>query len=172
MSETQTYIERLSDLRANVLKTLERMNARGLNWKPTPRETNSPYVLAAHLIGSERHWLHRMVGQREVHRDRAAEFRARGATLDALRAKFQATAGTSAEILARLSASEMDARRETPNYGVVTVRWCIVHMIEHYSEHLGHIQLTRQMWEAGARKGGARKTRKSTKAAKKVKREK
>jgi hypothetical protein len=28
------------------------------------------------------------------------------------------------------------------------VRWCILHVIEHIAQHLGHMQLTRQLWLA------------------------
>jgi hypothetical protein len=32
------------------------------------------------------------------------------------------------------------------------VRWCILHVIEHYAQHLGHMQLTRQLWLAKLQK--------------------
>ncbi|MBI3537191.1 MAG: DUF664 domain-containing protein [Chloroflexi bacterium] len=151
LPEVETYVARLRDLRQKTLAALEGMNQSALNWKPLRQDTNSPFVLATHLIGSERHWIQRVVGQRTITRDRDAEFRARGDSLDALRAEYGETARVSEEILARLTDAELNASRVTPNYGTVSARWSVLHMIEHYSEHVGQIQLTRQMWEANAK---------------------
>ena len=174
MSETQTYIERLRALRADLFKAMDGLDARGLNWKPTRRDTNSAFVLATHLVGSERHWIHRTVGGRAMTRDRDAEFRARGKDTQELRETFAALARESEAILAPLSAADLDAPRETPNYGKVSARWVVVHMIEHYAEHVGHVALTRQVWEDRSAKGtkSARKPRKGnakeTKGARKT----
>ncbi len=147
ISEVQTQLERLRELRGHVLQTLEGLDADALNWKPLPTETNSVFVLTTHLLGAERHWLHEVVGQRKIERDRDAEFRARGETSAALRAAYAAVARESEEILARLDASDMDVLREAGHYSSRTVRWSILHMIEHYCEHLAQMRLTRQLWE-------------------------
>ena len=165
MSETRTYIERFRELRGDVLKTLDGVGAAGLNWKPTRKDTNSLFVLATHLIGSERGWIHQVVGQRAVERDRNAEFRARGPSAEGLREAFDAVARTSDEILSALTPAELDVER-TGNYGPHSVRWCILHMIEHYSEHSGQMSLTRQLWEEEQKrkaKSGKRKTVKGKK---------
>jgi hypothetical protein len=62
--EAQTYIERFRELRGNALKTLDAMSASGLNFKPTRKDTNSLFILATHLLGSERGWIHQVIGQR------------------------------------------------------------------------------------------------------------
>jgi len=144
-SEVQLYVERLREARAEILKALEGLNADALNWHPLPNGTNSLFALATHLLGAERRWLHHEVGQRKIERDRASEFRARGGDLAPLRAAYDTVARESDEILARLVESEMAARREVPD--AYTVRECILHVIEHYSEHLGQMRLTRQLWE-------------------------
>ncbi len=151
MSESQTYIERVREFRSNTLKTLEGVNASGLNWKPTRKDTNSLFVLATHLIGSERFWIHQFVGQREVQRDRDAEFRAQGSGAEALREAFDEVAHTSDEILSALTPADMDVEHQG-NYGTRSVRWAILHMIEHYAEHAGQMSLTRQVWEEQAKK--------------------
>ena len=149
LPEVELYLARLSALRNDTLKTMEGASAGVLNWKPTARETNSMFVLATHLLGSERHWIHRVVGGLTIARDRDAEFRARGKDAENFRGEYAALAQASAEILARLSEAELSAPRVTPNYGTVSARWAIVHLIEHYAEHAGQMSLTRQVWEAG-----------------------
>ena len=142
VSEVQLHVELLRAARAEILKTLDGLSADALNWHPLPDETNSLYALATHLLGAERRWLHQEIGQQEIERDRDAEFRARGEEGAALRPMYQSVARESELILARLVESDMDARREKR-----TVRWCILHVIEHYNEHLGQMRLTRQLWE-------------------------
>ncbi len=142
LPEVQSYIDRLRDARAEVLKTLDGLNADALNWHPLPDETNSLYALATHLLGAERRWLHREIGQQKIERDRPAEFRARGEESAVLLPMYQSVARESEAILARLVEADLDAPREKQ-----TVRWCILHAIEQYNEHLGQMRLTRQLWE-------------------------
>ncbi|MDE3089040.1 MAG: DUF664 domain-containing protein [Chloroflexota bacterium] len=146
LPEVQMCLDLVRERRAEVLQTLDGLNADALNWYPLPDETNSVYALAAHMLGSERQWLHELVGQRKSERDRAAEFRARGEDVTPLRSAYAAAARESEEILARLLDADMAALRgNAPN--THTVRWCILHVIEHYNEHLGQMRLTRQLWE-------------------------
>ena len=142
LPEVQLYIDRLRDARAEILKTLDGLNADALNWHPLPDETNSLYALAVHSLGAERRMLHQQVGQQTIERDRAAELCARGEDSAAVGATYAAVTRESEAILARLVAADLDAPREKQ-----TVRWCILHAIEHYHEHLGQMRLTRQLWE-------------------------
>lgn len=142
LPEVQSYIERLREARAEILKTLDGLNVDALNWHPLPDETNSLYALATHLLGAERRWLHQEIGRQKIERDRDAEFRARGEDGAALRPMYEAVARESEAVLARLVESDMGALREKHS-----VRWCILHVIEHYNEHLGQMRLTRQLWE-------------------------
>jgi len=145
LPEVQMYLDILRERRAEVLQTLEGLDAHALNWRPLPEETNSLYVLAFHSLGAERRWIHQVVGQRKIERDRAAEFRARGDDVAALRAPYDAATRDSEDILSRLGEADMDALRLKPQPH--TMRWCILHVIEHYNEHLGQMRLTRQLWE-------------------------
>ncbi len=45
MPEISEYVSALRELRGKVLKTLDGVDAEGLNWKPTGDETNSLYVI-------------------------------------------------------------------------------------------------------------------------------
>ena len=144
--EVQTYVDVLRKARAEVINVLDGLTADALNWHPLPDETNSPYALAVHLLGAERRWLHFEVGKRKIERDRDAEFRARADEIASLRSMFQTVANESEVVLASLTESEMGALRgSAPDSH--SVRWCILHIIEHYSEHLGQMSLTRQLWE-------------------------
>ena len=47
-------------------------------------------------------------------------------------------------------------RIHTRNSYEFTGRWAILHVIEHTSLHLGHMQLTYQMWNSGKGAGSPR----------------
>lgn len=147
-SEVESYIEKFRELRAELLKQLESLPAEALNWKPAAPDTNSVYVIATHLLGSEKFWIHQIIGGIDIQRQRDAEFVARGDDASVLRAELDAIATRSESILRNLSNAELDALRSTnPHYGNRSTRWCILHTHEHYARHLGHIELTRQLWE-------------------------
>jgi uncharacterized damage-inducible protein DinB len=143
----KTYVEVLRARRADILKTLDGLDAPALNWQPLPADANSLYALAMHSLGAERKWIHEIIGGRQIERDRDAELRAQAQDTQALRTLYDAAANTSEEILARLTLTELETNRAAMRYGEQSIRWCIVRVIEHYNEHLGQMALTRQLWE-------------------------
>ena len=147
----QLYVDRLKHLRGRLKEAVQGMSVEELNWVPPVPETNSAYVLAFHLPGSESVWIHQVVGGREVPRDREAEFLATGDSAAALIERIDEVAATSQDVLGKLSGEDLEQIRSTPPHmppNRVTVGWCILHMIEHYAEHLGHLGLTKQLYEA------------------------
>lgn len=142
LPEAKNYLDSLNQARANMLKAIEGLTPDALNWAPLSDDTNSLIVLAVHSLGAERKWIHQLVGQRTVERDRAAEFRVRAENVSMLNAQYAAVALETENILAALTEKEMSAEREK-----YSVRYCILHIIEHYNEHVGQMTLTRQLWE-------------------------
>jgi hypothetical protein len=146
LPEVETYVERLRDYRARMVKTLDGLDEQALDWRPLPADVNSLGVLAVHSLGAERRWLHQVVGGLAIERDRAAEFRVRVRDIPALAAQYAAAAAESERILSGLGPEDMDALRgDSPD--AHTTRWAILHVLEHYSEHLAQMTLTRQLWE-------------------------
>ncbi len=145
--EVEGYIQQLRQLRAEMLKWCEGLPPEGLNWTPPVKDTNSIYVLATHVAGSEAWWLHQIVGGIDVKRDRPAEFAAVGDDLALLKWRFDSVAQQSETILRGLSEAGLRSERST-TYGQRSVQWCILHVAEHLSRHIGHAELTRQWWEA------------------------
>jgi uncharacterized damage-inducible protein DinB len=154
MEEVENYVEMLRVLRGEAVKLGEGLDMEALNWRPTAAETNSIYQLLTHMTGSEAWWLHEIVGGADVKRDRPAEFAAKGDDLAALKAKSDTVARRSEAVLHGLSDADLAAMRDTTQGGrsvPCSVRWCILHVVEHTARHVGHIELTRQLWHA--RKG-------------------
>jgi uncharacterized damage-inducible protein DinB len=144
--EVEAYVQKLRELRAEVLKLCDGLPAEALNWKPPAPDTNSIFAITTHIVGSETAWIHQVVGGIDVKRNRSAEFTASGTDLTALKGRMDAVAQRSEVILYGLPDAEWRRSRDTM-YGPRDARWCVLHSIHHTACHIGHIQLTRQLWE-------------------------
>lgn len=143
----QAYLERLEDLHAGVSEAIAGLPPEGLDWAPGPG-MNSPAVIVAHLAGAERYWIGDVVAGDPSHRVREDEFRVRGRTADELTLLLERALDHSRAVLAGLSLADLEAVRRSPRDGrTFTVAWCLAHALEHAALHLGHLQVTRQLWE-------------------------
>ena len=151
-AEIEAYVERLDHLRAAIVEAIRGMTAEELDWTPLAADTNSPAVLATHVAGSERYWLHQVIGGVDVRRDRDAEFAARATGSAELEAVLERTGQTSREVLRGLSTEDLDETRATrPGQDPVSIRYAVLHQIDHLAEHLGHLSLTHQLHSARKR---------------------
>ena len=127
--------------------------AEALNWRPSPEGTNPIAVLAVHAIYSARSWLAVAVGAPLPDRDRGAEFRTVVAGSEELLETVDRLAADCRALLTTEDAFEPGAMRESHfrassgRAEVVSVAWALLHAVEHLREHMGHAQLTRQLWE-------------------------
>ncbi len=147
LSEVSNYLEHLTALRSEMWQTLEGLDTEALNWTPLPQGTNSLFVLATHSLGAEHGWIAEIIGGEPPTRVRAQEFLAHGESLTELHTRFEAVARESERILPALIENDLNRTHAHEPYGTVTVRWIIIHIIEHYAEHAGQMSLTRQLWE-------------------------
>lgn len=147
LNEISEYLASIDGQHARILRTMEAADPASLNWKPTREETNSLFVLGTHLIGSEHGLIFELLGNGPRTRNRPAEFLAQGTGLDNLRLEYQRVAEETRQILAPLTEEDLNSTRYREGTGQVTVRWIILHLIKHLSEHLGQMELTKQLWE-------------------------
>ncbi len=152
LPEVAHYLERLDDLRRQISELITQAPAEALNWRPIEGQadhaTNSLAVMAAHVAGAEYHWIAEVIGRQPVTRQRDAEFKTIVEDASGLTEKLTQTADVSNRILANLSAEELAGAREVEGYSV-SVRWAILHVIDHTALHLGHMQITYQLWNGG-----------------------
>ncbi len=150
--ELTHYLQLLDDLRNQVKALIADLPADALNWRPVvgtdEHATNSLAVLAAHVAGAEHFWIAEVIGRRPATRDRDAEFRAVAADAADLVRRLDAAAAETAEVLASLSEADLNGVRVARGREV-TVRWGLLHVIEHTALHLGHMQITYQLWMGG-----------------------
>jgi uncharacterized damage-inducible protein DinB len=151
LKEIETYLSFLNDLRGQVKTLLEGLPKDALDWRPLDGQgelaTNSLAVMTFHLAGSEAFWIKEIIGKQFIQRDRDAEFVVKGLGVSELAAKLEAGIKDSTAILSSLTPVQLEETRKFRDR-TVTVRWGILHIIEHYAMHVGHLQLTRQLWQA------------------------
>jgi uncharacterized damage-inducible protein DinB len=149
VSELDNYMKRIEDLRGQVSSLIADLPAQALNWKPIEGKDghviNSLAVLAAHIAGAEHFWIAEVVGGQPATRDRDAEFVTVAADAAEMIRLLEKTAQETREVFSTLSESDLSGTRQAGDRNV-PVRWCILHVIDHTALHLGHMQITYQIW--------------------------
>jgi uncharacterized damage-inducible protein DinB len=155
LSELENYRQRIEDLRGQVRDLIADLPPEALNWRPLPPslrsqtgEVNSLAILAAHIAGAEHFWIGEVVGGLPASRDRDAEFATTAEDPADLVRLLEATGAETRQVFGHLKPSDLDGEREARGR-TIPVRWCILHVIDHTALHLGHMQLTYQLWTGG-----------------------
>jgi uncharacterized damage-inducible protein DinB len=158
-TELDSYFQLIEDLRGQVRGLIADLPARALNWRPVEgvddHTTNSLAVMAAHVAGAEHFWIAEVIGNHPMTRDRDAEFKIEVANASELIRRFEAVEVETREVFSTLTAADLDGMREARGK-TVAVRWGILHVIDHTSLHLGHMQITYQLWNEGKSKPSPR----------------
>ena len=147
-TEAEDCIERLNYLREEVQKEIRGMTAEELNWKPLASNTNSIFALTTHIAGTEAAWIHHFVGNRTIERDRDSEYTSRRSNVAILQDMLDKARDVTVQVIGHLSSYDLSTEKPSGESGnAVSYRWAILHTIEHLGQHLGHLTLTKQMYE-------------------------
>ncbi len=152
LSELDNYLQRIEDLRRQVGQLIADLPAEALNWRPIAasegHEANSLAVLASHVAGAEHFWLGEVVGGLPPTRDRDAEFAAQAGEAGELLRRLDEVGAETRAVFAALKPGDLDGTRQAQGR-TVAVRWAILHVVDHTALHLGHMQITCQLWKGG-----------------------
>ena len=74
-----SYINQALD---GMVQVVEELGDARVNLRPDLPGANSPFALLTHCVGLTNYWLGAVLAGRQVHRDRDAEFQARGSVAD------------------------------------------------------------------------------------------
>lgn len=138
---------------AELRKAMVGLDAETLNRRPAGPGSNGVAVLAVHALASTRSWLALVTGASLPARDRPAEFRTVVEDPEAFLASTDATAAACRALLAAADTIDPERVGRAPwRSGAeadepVTAAWGLLHALEHLREHVGHAQLTRQLFE-------------------------
>jgi hypothetical protein len=141
------YLERLENLQHRLHQAVHDLPAEGLDWSPGPTmnpKMNTAAVLLAHITGV----LHEGMDialDNPPSRVRAQEFQTSGVLSVEMLRRLDAVIDTARNALPRLGLDDLAQERKDED-GMVTCGWALLHALEHAYLHLGHIQLTCQMW--------------------------
>jgi len=147
----QDYLERLEDLHKEVLGSIKGLSTEALDWTPlrhTSEDMNSINVLVTHLCGAERYWIGEVACDDPSERQRATEFEVRGISAGILVQKVNAATEYARVVLENLDIDSLGTEKtRLRDNRPATAGWALLHALEHTAIHLGHIQITRQLWE-------------------------
>jgi uncharacterized damage-inducible protein DinB len=137
------YLERLEGLQHRLHKEVRDLPAEAMDWSPGP-EMNSVAVLLAHIVGVLHEGIDIALGEHPG-RVRAQEFQTRGVLSDTMLRRLDAVIDYARGALPRLGLTDLSKERKDED-GTVSCGWALLHALEHAYLHLGHLQLTCQMW--------------------------
>jgi uncharacterized damage-inducible protein DinB len=145
LPELATALTELDDLIDQAKQIIQTIDPAGLDYTPGA-EMNSIGVLATHIAGSLKWYLGEVIARRAMHRDRDAEFRARGKDARALAQTLDEAREFAREILETITPAMLDETRQARTRTVI-VRQGITHIVAHTAQHVGHIEITAQVWK-------------------------
>ena len=141
------YLERLQRLHDDAKATFEGLVKQSLDVSPVA-DANSISVLVVHTTGAERFWIGDVAMEDPSQRNRESEFQAAGLSSADLVNRLDTSLSYIRKALEGLALQDLEQSRTTPDNRKVTVGWCLAHTLAHTANHVGHMQLTRQLLTA------------------------
>jgi hypothetical protein len=143
----EAYYRELQTCFRDIEQAIDWLPDAALDWSAGP-DLNSVTVLTAHLVGSTRYWIVDVAcGRGAADRDRASEFTTSGRSSAQLKGQIMALLGEIRPALDKLTLDDLALDRSAPLQGeTVSAGWALVHALAHVGAHLGHIQMTQQLW--------------------------
>jgi hypothetical protein len=128
-----------------------------VNRRPDLPGANSPFALATHCAGVMEFWAGHVIAGRTVERDRDAEFEAAGPAADAVAALERARRQLHIDLAGFASAQA--PRRPLPPVDAAlplgrSQGGALLHVYEELAQHLGQLEVTRDILRAGAEAAG------------------
>lgn len=152
LPEVESYLERIEDVRGQVIQLITGLSAEALSWRPVEGKddhvTNSLAVMASHVAGAEHFWIYEAIGRNPPTRQRDQEFVTVVDGPARLLEKLNTVADETRQVFSTLTHEDLNSTRQVKEQ-TVPVRWAILHVIDHTSLHLGHMQITWQLWHSG-----------------------
>ena len=149
VDELVSYVERAVDQMADIVGGLGDDLA---NRRPALPGANSPYAILRHSLGVMEFWGGQVVAGRAIERDRDAEFVATGSVASLVVATQQA------KDTFRVDAAGADPSAPPPGshpgkgpaeLELLSQGSALLHVLEEVTQHLGHMELTRDMLRDG-----------------------
>jgi hypothetical protein len=146
----EDLLNRLLERHADVDQALQGLSQEAVDWKPRAG-MNSLGVLVVHLVGAERYLIGDVVMRDPSNRDRDGEFRTRGLEVETLLKRLRDIEAYDRTAFETLHLSDLATLRIFPRDGSQrTVAGVLLHALDHAALHVGHIQITSELWRQRA----------------------
>jgi uncharacterized damage-inducible protein DinB len=143
----ESYMDNLLDLHDEIRTAIQGLPQEALDWTPGPG-MNSINVLVVHLTGAERYWMGDVLLGEPSSRGREAEFQIKGLSSIELANRLSEIENFVKKAMDGLTLVDLDKKRISPRNGrEVTVGYLLPYVLKHVALHLGHVQVTKQLWE-------------------------
>ena len=137
------YLERLEALQRKLHTDVQDLPTEAMDWSPGPK-MNSVAVLLAHIAGVLHEGITIALSE-PPGRVRAQEFQTRGVLSTEMLRRLDAVIDYARGALPRRGLEDLEKERKDDD-ATITCGWALLHALEHAYLHLGHIQLTCQLW--------------------------
>ena len=144
-----------AELLDGVDEALDTLDDWTVNATPVPGTVNSPFALVAHIHGMAQFWGGAFTaGEAHPPRDREAEFEATGTVgeahrlADDLRVRLPGWATVAVTDGIRNRGAKGTSRKDA---AFVTPEWVLDHILREMAQHLGHLEVCRDILLAGGR---------------------
>jgi len=142
------YIEKIRALHNLIRTEISDLPQEALDWSRATGD-NSVAVLTVHISGAYKYWFSDIIAGIPSGRDRDAEFLTSNQPAHAILQKLDQSMELIETVISQLTLEDLISTRISPRDGKsYSVGWAMLHVYEHTALHLGHLQITRQMWEA------------------------
>lgn len=139
----------LRDYPEQIAACLDALSDDEIWWRPN-EQANAVANLVLHLVGSNRYYLEQVIDGRDIGRDRAAEFAARGGRSKAqLVEAWEQARRAAGQVLDTLDASQL-AQTTDRSGTVTTYAQILLHVTHHNAAHMGQIVWITKMLRPGA----------------------
>jgi uncharacterized damage-inducible protein DinB len=146
------YLDRLKSLYNDLKQSIAGLSPEALDWIPGA-DMNSLCVQIVHITAATRYWVGDLAAQIPSNRNRPAEFQARGMDEAALRKLLDESFAFVEQFVTTLTLADLE--HERPHQPIMppterttlSVGWGLLHALQHTALHVGHAQITRQLWD-------------------------
>lgn len=143
----QAYDEAICNLLERMDGLFSGLPVEALDWVPDPG-MNSITVLVVHVTGALRYWLGELLGGETADRDREAEFTVKGFSKMQLHAMLNETQALVSRVLEKLEPDDLATKHySTIHKDYYSASFALVHAVEHTALHVGHMEITKELWE-------------------------
>jgi hypothetical protein len=141
------YMKLLEALYGDFEKAIEGLSVEALDWTPGA-DMNSLTVLIVHTTGATSFLVGEIAGDIPSNRDRAAEFKTAGWDEAKLKARLSESLGLVRGVVDKLTIDDLTKTKfsESRNRTYVYAE-AVFHALDHTGLHVGHAQITRQLWD-------------------------